>query len=606
MTVAFTLFIAGMLTILLPCILPLVPIALGASISSKNRLQPLVTIAGLIVSFVGFNYVLIVLLAQFVSLADYIRISAFFILLLMGIGFLVHDRRLSLPLSVAGSLFFMDKGWIAVVCAAIVGALCMLFAGRTATVLQQLGTDAQRTAREELGATSLVTSFLVGLTMGLVWVPCAGPALAFALTLVREQPGPQALLLLTAYGIGASVPLLLIGYGGRYVLGSVRSFSRYTDTVKKVFGVILIMTALGLRFDLFLAIQTSLTDTPFGAIGTDLEQRLFPEPMGDAVRPPSNSSSSLPSDAMAAFSLPKISRAPALTGLGPWHNSTPLTAEDLKGKVVLIDFWTYSCINCIRTLPYIQGYWDTFKGQPFLLIGVHTPEFIFEKDQQNVAKALIKHGLTYPVAQDNDYGTWRAFANRYWPAKYLIDANGYIRYTHFGEGGYEETDQAIRSLLLEAGATVSAPITHEEEVQRSGSVSAETYLGSRSWPALGNRLGSPSDAPLTYTAPDSLRLHSYYLDGLWQLVDEEYQALRSDEGEIRMKFLGGEINLVLGLESGAASVEADVTIDGKALSSFTIDGHDLYPLFKGEYGEHELILHLKGKGAQAYAFTFGG
>lgn len=599
MTVAFTLFIAGVLTILLPCILPLVPIALGASVSSRNRFQPLVTIAGLIVSFVGFNYALIVLLSQFVSLSDYIRISAFYILFLMGIGFLVHKKLFSLPLALLGSIFFWEKGWIAVVVAGLFGLAAIHFAARSATALQQIGADVQGKARQELGVTSLATSFLVGLTMGLVWVPCAGPALAFVLTLVREQPGPQALFLLTCYGLGASLPLLLIGYGGRYVLGSVRSFSRYTEKVKQFFGIILIITAIALRFDLFISIQTYLAEhTRFGTIGTDLEEMLFPHPMPTIQAPSSNA-------AMPSLTLPKLSRAPALTGLGVWHNGGPLTAEDLKGKVVLIDFWTYSCINCIRTLPYIQGYWETFKDQPFVLIGIHTPEFIFEKDPYNVAKAIKKHGLTYPVAQDNDYGTWRAFANRYWPAKYLIDANGYIRYTHFGEGAYEETDLAIRSLLAEAGVVVDEPLTREAEPAKRASVSAETYLGSRSWPAFGNRRGEPTGEVMQYTAPASLALHSYYLNGSWQLLDEEYQVLRSDAGEIRMKFLGGEINLVLGLEQGALPVTAEVMIDGERTKMFTVENHDLYPLFKGEYGEHELILRLKGKGVQAYAFTFG-
>ena len=144
--------------------------------------------------------------------------------------------------------------------------------------------------------------------------------------------------------------------------------------------------------------------------------------------------------------LPTLTRAPELAGLGPWHNSQPFTLESLRGKVVLVDFWTYSCINCIRTLPYIQGYWTKFKDTgKFVLIGVHSPEFAFEKLERNVSAAIARHGLTYPIAQDNDFKTWNAFANRYWPAKYLIDADGYIRYTHFGEGGYEETDAAIQS-----------------------------------------------------------------------------------------------------------------------------------------------------------------
>ncbi len=311
--------------------------------------------------------------------------------------------------------------------------------------------------------------------------------------------------------------------------------------------------------------------------------------------------------------LPKLVRAPEFAGLGPWHNSQPLTLKDLKGKVVLVDFWTYSCINCIRTLPYIQGYWDTFKDTgKFVILGVHTPEFVFEKSQSNVADAIKRHGLTYPIAQDNDYGTWKAFSNHYWPAKYLIDAQGYIRYTHFGEGDYEKTDLAIQSLLKEAGLDISDKpklTVNPLDITDNSGISPETYLGSRRWPALGNSQGEPSNQVISYKVPASMQLNKYYLVGDWQLVNDERQVLRSSTGEIRMKFTGGEINLVLGLEPGAAPVDADVWIDGErkyGTHKFQVKMHDLYPLYKNNGGQHEMVLTLKGKGVEAYAFTFGG
>src|SRR3989344_4753586 len=315
--------------------------------------------------------------------------------------------------------------------------------------------------------------------------------------------------------------------------------------------------------------------------------------------------------------LPKLTRAPEFVGLGPWHNAEPFTLASLKGKVVLVDFWTYSCINCIRTLPYIQGYWEKFgdlktpEGKPaFMLLGVHSPEFVFEKSEENVADAIKRHGLTYPTAQDNLFGTWRAFANRYWPAKYLIDAEGYIRYTHFGEGGYEETDEAIRSLLAEIGVKVESDAMPEETKRAGRNLTPETYLGERSWPALGNGSPIPTDGEILYKAPEELELHKYYLVGEWQMIDRERQGLLSPEGEIRMKFLGSEINLVLGLEkdvmlSLSKHVEAEVEIDGELVKEILIDKDDLFNLFTGEYGEHELILRIHGKGVAGYAFTFG-
>jgi hypothetical protein len=241
-----------------------------------------------------------------------------------------------------------------------------------------------------------------------------------------------------------------------------------------------------------------------------------------------------------------------------------------------------------------------------MLIGVHTPEFTFEKSPQNVRMAILEHELRYPNVQDNNFTIWNSFNNHYWPAKYLIDAEGYIRYEHFGEGKYDETDRAIASLLAEIGASATgATVAAPERPDFYGDVTRETYLSSRSWETLGNAMGAPDDDVHTYVAPSSMTLHSYSLSGNWQLIDDERQVLRSSEGEIRIRALGGEVNLVLGLEQGVKSVKADVEVDGKLTETITIDRHDLYNLYKGPYGEHEVILKLHGKGVGAYAFTFG-
>ncbi len=610
MNLLILLFLAGMITIFLPCILPLVPVVVGVSISGQSRLRPLVTVLGMVISFVLFTFLLLVVLDQFVELADYIRIATYYILLLFGVSFLSHWRVVRLAGAVAGGFFFLDKGVPAVVIAIMAGIFALEIAGSIANRIQQFGAGAQMAATSEFGRDSLLTAFIVGLTLGLVWVPCAGPALGFALALVREQPGPMAVAALSAYALGTAVPLLIVGYGGQYAVRSVRLLNRYTGLVKRIAGVMLILTAVALHMNLLQKIQVWVEDhTMFGDFGSTLEQMLFP------IDSPSGSGAVSSSSGMQPSSLPKIIRAPELMGLGPWHNSEPLTMAGLKGKVVLVDFWTYSCINCIRTLPYVQGYWDKYgstalttgkdRGK-FVLLGVHTPEFTFEKSEKNVAMAIKEHGLTYPVAQDNDFGTWSAFANRYWPAKYLIDADGYVRYTHFGEGDYEETDKAIESLLAEIGVTsTGAAVTETSTPRAGGPVTPETYLSSRSWPALGNAQSEPGSTVVKYAAPSSVELNKYYLGGSWQLVDDESQTLRSDVGEIRMRFRGGEINLVLGLEDGAKPVKAEVMVDGKDAGTFIVDRHDLFNLFKGDYGEHDVILKLTGKGVQAFAFTFG-
>lgn len=600
LSIAFTLFIAGLLTILLPCILPLIPIVLGASITDKNRFRPLVTIVGMVVSFVGFTFLLQVTLSQFVEVADYIRIATFYVLLLFGLGFLFHSRVPQYIGAILGAVFFLNKGWVAVVIVAILGVIAMELGGRIATWIQQLGTNVQTAARTELGSNSLITALIIGLTMGLVWVPCAGPALGFALSVVRNEPGFQAFLYLLAYGLGAGLPLLAIGYGGQAAVHSVRFLSKYSGYVKQVSGVLLILCAIGFNYNLFLGLQTS-----FG-LGTDIETALF----GNQIGVPTGSGSSISSVAPNGqpSNLPVIAHAPeAFADLGTWHNSQPLDLKSLRGKVVLIDFWTYSCINCIRTLPYIQAYWDKYKSQPFVLIGVHTPEFTFEKSDANVAMAIKEHGLTYPIVQDNNFGTWNAFENHYWPAKYLIDAQGRIRYEHFGEGNYEETDKAIASLLAEIGHTVDSGMKIPTETAgRNQPITPETYLHSRGWASFGNAKGDPSPRPILYTLPDTFEANMFYLGGMWQLTDDERQVLKSDNGgELAIRALAGEVNLVMGTEDDVKSVIADVFVDGVQTQTLTIDHHDLYNLYKGEYGQHDVVLKFRGKGVSAYAYTFG-
>lgn len=222
--------------------------------------------------------------------------------------------------------------------------------------------------------------------------------------------------------------------------------------------------------------------------------------------------------------------------------------------------------------------------------------------------AIKRHGLTYPTAQDNDYGTWNAFANRYWTAKYLIDAQGYIRYTHFGEGGYEETDLAIQSLLNEIGATAQGPMIGTDATGGSGrETSPETYVGSRNWPAFANATaGKPDTAVHSYVMSATVPLNQYALSGDWQLsADEESQILRSAEGVIRYHAMGSEVNLVLGLAEESTPVSADIFIDGKKTKTITIQAHDLYNLFTGPYGEHDVTLKIHGRGVEAYAYTFG-
>ena len=603
------LFLAGVLTILLPCILPLVPLVLGVSLAGQRRVRPLVVVAGMAASFVMFTFVLQVVLAHFVAAADVIRIASTYVLLLFGVCFLSSRMRLQIAVAVVGALFFASHGSIAVLLAALLGTAAVLLAGRVATRIQQLGSTVQNSASSGLGGESLLTALIVGLTLGMVWVPCAGPALGFALALVRDQPGPRALAALTAYAIGAATPLLLVGYGGQQAVRSARALNRHSGVIKHVAGGLLVLSALALRYDWLTEGQVWLSQhTSFGSLANSLEDRLVGKSL---VQPAHASGVSQPgSGAQTGPALPVLPRmgpAREFVALGPWYNSSALTLASLRGKVVLVDFWTYSCVNCVHTLPYMQAYWTRYQNAPFVLVGIHTPEFVFEKSPQNVAAAIQRHGLSYPIAQDNDYGTWNAYSNQYWPAKYLVDGEGIVRYTHFGEGDYEETDLAIRSLLAELGRRAVALVIGDgaSVATPAREHSPETYLGARGWSALANGRDQPDGGVHRYIAPATLARNRYALVGSWRLVEGERQVLAGTEGEIRFHALAGEVNLVLGLEPGAPARIADVEVDGRAFKTITIDRHDLFNLWSGPHGEHEVVMRVHGRGLAAYAFTFG-
>ncbi len=246
MTVYAILFLAGVLTILLPCILPLVPLVLGVSLAGRRRIRPLVIVAGMAASFVIFTFVLQVALAHFVAAADLIRIASTYVLLLFGVCFLSVDVRIQIAVAVVGGLFFISHGWLVAALAAMLGVVAVILGGRVAARIQQVGTSVQRGASAGLGGESLLTALIVGLSLGLVWVPCAGPALGFALALVRDQPGPRALAALSAYAVGAAAPLLLVAYGGQQAVRSARALNRWSGVIKHVAGALLGAVGAGL------------------------------------------------------------------------------------------------------------------------------------------------------------------------------------------------------------------------------------------------------------------------------------------------------------------------------------------------------------------------
>lgn len=318
--------------------------------------------------------------------------------------------------------------------------------------------------------------------------------------------------------------------------------------------------------------------------------------------------------------LPVLADAmPEFANVSAWLNSEALTPEQLKGKVVLIDFWTYSCINCIRTMPYLTQWYEKYKDLGFVIVGVHTPEFAFEKDRKNVEAAIKRHGITYPVAMDNDYGTWNNYSNRYWPAHYLFDAKGQLRETHFGEGMYEETEHAIQELLSEAGQQVIMdPVDVESRVDFSRIGTPETYIGYERQEFFGSPESVARDADKNYSIPEILRLNNFALLGTWRLEGER-AVLADGAGAIANHFKAANANLVMGAPN---EVRAEVFLNGQPVPAnkrgadvyeengrtyVKVHEQRLYDLIdtRGQYGTEILRLEFEDDGVECYAYTFG-
>lgn len=319
--------------------------------------------------------------------------------------------------------------------------------------------------------------------------------------------------------------------------------------------------------------------------------------------------------------LPVLStHMPEFEGIEAWLNSDPGAQADLRGKVVLVDFWTYSCINCVRTLPYITSWDEKYRDEGLVVVGVHTPEFAFEKRKDNVEKAIDRHGIEYAVGLDNTFTTWNNYSNRYWPAKYLFDGKGQLRYAHFGEGEYQDTEEAIRSLLRELGeVTTDGYSSFDSDVQHRRIGSVETYLGYARQSLLGSTEKVARDAVQDYTRVQNPVSNRFYLDGSWKISAEE-ATLVSDEGQIVYRYTASDVHLVMGVSAG--TVRAEIRMDGEPVPEqfrsgdiidedgrtyVDIDEERMYTLIDGpgEYDEHLLEILFESPGVQVYAFTFG-
>jgi thiol-disulfide isomerase/thioredoxin len=460
--------------------------------------------------------------------------------------------------------------------------------------------------------TGFIGGLIVGVSLGLVWTPCVGPILASVISLaITGTVTAESVVVTLAYATGTGIPMFLIIMAGSNALKRVPWLVKNTKHIQKIFGVLMILTALGIYFNIDRRFQTFILNTfPNYGIGlTRFEDNIK---VNEALKklgetPTDQTSRGKPMDAVTLTQGPK---APELTLGGQWFNSEPIKLSELKGNVVLVDFWTYTCINCQRTFPYLASWWDKYKDQDFLIIGVHSPEFEFEKDAKNVQKAIEDFGLKYPIMQDNDFATWRSYKNRYWPAKYLIDKNGQIRYTHFGEGAYDETEKMIQQLINEdSDAKVSEKVSNPE--YSTYAHTPELYLGS----ARIQYLSSPETVGVNiqknYSKPDTLPKNRFAFEGNWTLTEEYANPLPG--AKLHLNFDAKEVYLVARTTSNACSIK--VSVDEKSENfgedvstngTVNIQTDRLYKLVKLlNAGEHNLIIEILNGNCEFYAFTFG-
>ena len=538
--------VSGFVTAVSPCVLPVLPILFAGGATGSRR-RPVAIIAGLVLSFSAFTLGGVWLLDRLGLPKDLLR-----------------DVAIGLLFLVAAILIYPRLG----------------------DVLQR---PLYRLARRPSG--DLGGGVLLGVSLGLVFVPCASPVLA-AITVVgaTSEVGWRAIVLTGAYSLGAAAPMLAIAYGGNTVMSRLRP---HAQAIRLGLGVVVAATALAIALNLDRHAQTAVPDY-VKAIQDRVERSGRAERELIKLRGGTRT---------AAPGLEDYGEAPTFVGINQWINTPgerPLSLPGLRGKVVLLDFWTYSCINCLRTLPHLKAWDRTYRSQGLQIVGVHTPEFAFEHEEDNVRSAIKRLGLRYAVAMDNDFGTWDAYQNRYWPAKYLIDGRGHLRYVHFGEGAYEETESHIRTLLAEREAALPAPVRVEDSTPAMSPNTPETYLGyQRISPQQFMATSFSPDRFASYRPPKQLlRLNEFVLSGRVKLERERIVA--GEGAGLTLRFRARHVFLVL---SGRGSVQ--VRLNGKLQRTVKVDGARLYTLLELPMAREGLLGLRFTPGVAAYAFTFG-
>jgi cytochrome c biogenesis protein CcdA/thiol-disulfide isomerase/thioredoxin len=547
-------FLSGVVTVLSPCILPILPIMLSGAVGGKRR--PYGIVVGFVLSFATFTVFATFLVQSLGIDLDTLRYIAAAILALLGLTLILPRLQEKI---------------------------------NSLVKIPQLNTGQK---------TGFGGGLATGATLGLVWAPCAGPILAAVITLAATaQAGVGSFLVVLSYALGTGVVMLLIILGSRRVLERVRKLYAHLGTIHKIFGVLVIIAALGIVTGYDRKVQTYIIDITPASWTTFLQGFEQGEVIEGAIEYLDEKREELNIDG---------GPAPEFKGITAWINSEGETIADLKGKVVLIDFWTYSCINCIRTLPYIKDWHQKYSDDGLVIIGMHSPEFAFEKKLSNVQKAVEDFELEYPIALDNDFATWVAYQNRYWPAKYFIDREGNIRHTHFGEGAYQESEEVIRQLLAEGGDMPEEAISEVSGGSYNIMQSPETYLGYWRLANFNNHKELVKDSSHNYRKSSKLSNNQWTIDGQWRM-EEKRLISESDQSRLQIKFNGKDVFLVMGSsESKEVRAFIDEQRQTDVLSPIAVDEFKLYDIVRHdsfiEGGVLELIVP---EGVELYAFTFG-
>ena len=492
--------VAGAGTALSPCVLPVLPAVLSAGLTG-GRHRPLGVVSGLAISFTFATVALVYVIEALGLPNDLTRTIA--IVVLAGFGLTLLIPPLSARL----------EAWIS-----------------------RVVPGPSRAGRDGFGS-----GLLIGASLGFVYAPCAGPILAGVITVSAAQDFTVGKLAVAfAYSVGSAAVLYLLIRGGRRITDRLAAYRGHVQTAM---GVVMVAVAGLMVADLDLKFERAIADDVPSALlspAIELERSAAVEEEIAELRGGHAASEGGLQEAAAGSRLPVLGRAPEFAGNQRWFNTPggrPLSLRGLRGQVVLVDFWTYTCINCIRTLPYVEAWQREYRGDGFTVVGVHTPEFPFEKEASNVERAIGDEGLTYPVAQDNDYATWTAYGNQYWPAKYLIDARGRVRFVHFGEGAYAETERAIRSLLAEAGqARLGGRAKASAETADPAVTTPESYLGASRAERFANGPIRPGSAAIRSDRPVPAAAR---LPGVFRRLEDQRRLRdRPEQGEPRAQLPG--------------------------------------------------------------------